>query len=206
MNKENILAYAASFVSFLLDQPLARDIDQIIVFGSVARGNFDRQSDIDLFIDTKKNIELETRKILSLFQKSEIHRKWALKGLTQELSLKVGKLAQWKLKRDILSDGITLYGKLKEVPENMEYYLLVTPTFSKFTKSRQVKLWRKLYGYSQKVGKKVYLSKGLVAKSEGKRIGSSIIIPMKHKQELLQFLNKEKVKYEVREIWSDSIV
>ncbi len=113
MNRNNLIAYAADFVSFLLDSDIFKRINRIILFGSVARGNFDEESDIDLFIDTKEGIEKEVRSILHLFQDSEIQKKWNLKGLENDLSLKIGDLNKWKLKRDITSDGIILYGKLK---------------------------------------------------------------------------------------------
>lgn len=203
MKKENLISYAMSFVSFLLDEPISKKIDKIILFGSVARENFDEESDIDLFIDTKANIEKEILKISSLFKESETHKKWVLKGLKNEISLKVGNLNKWQLKRDILTDSIILYGKFKEIPEKMEYYLLLTLSFKNFKKSHQVKLWRRLYGYKQKVGNKVYETIGLVKKLDGKRIESGIILPIKNKKELLDFLNKEKINYNLSEIWSD---
>lgn len=205
MKKENLISYAVNFISFLLEDKIAKEIDRIILFGSIARGDFDEESDIDLFIDTKSNIESDVAKILSLYLQSENQKKWVIKGLKNDLSVKVGELDKWKLKRDILTDGILLYGKFKDLPKNVEYYLLLTPSFGKFKKSQQVKLWRKLYGYKQKVGKRTYKSIGLLEKLDGKRIESGLIIPVKNKKELLDFLNKEKINYTVSELWSDSL-
>ncbi len=205
MRKENLIAYATSFISFLLDEPISNKIEKIILFGSIARGNFDKESDIDLFIDTKGDIEKEIFKVLNLFKESETHKKWLLKGLENEISLKIGNLNKWQLKRDILTDGIMLYGKFKELPENLEYYLLLSLSFKNFKKVHQVKLWRKLYGYRQKVGNKVYETVGLIKELNGSRIESSIIIPIKNKKELLSFLNKEKIIYKLSEIWSDTL-
>jgi len=100
MKRENLISYAANFVSFLLDQ-FQTDIDKIVLFGSVARGDFDDESDIDLFVDTKKEIQKDVLKTLSFFRMSETQKKWELKGLKNELSIKVGDLNKWKLKRDI---------------------------------------------------------------------------------------------------------
>ena len=205
MNQNNIIAYAASFVSFLLDDRISRAINRIILFGSVARGTFDEESDIDLFIDTKEDIEKDIQNILRLFQGSEIQKRWGLKGIVNEISLKVGDLNKWKLKRDIISDGIVLYGKVKDVPENIEYYLLITPSFKRFRKSQNVKLWRKLYGYRQKVGTKVYKTIGLLEKLNGKRIENGIVVKMSNKKDLIDFLNKEKISCKIIEIWSDSL-
>ena len=68
-----------------------------------------------------------------------------------------------------------------------------------------MKLWRKLYGYKQKVGKKTYKTEGLTEKLGGKRIESGILIPAKNRKEILDLFSKEKIKYTVDEIWSDTI-
>lgn len=205
MKKEELVAYSASFVSLLLEEEITKDIDTIILFGSVARGNFDEESDIDLFVDTKKDLEKEVLKTLALFKKSSIYKKWELKGIKNEISIKVGEIKKWELKRDVLSDSIILYGKYKEMPENIEYYLLIRPSFKKFNKSKQVKIWRKLYGYKQKVGKKIYSTPGLIENSKGKRLENGLIVPMKDKKVVIEFLNKMKVEYTVNEIWSDTL-
>lgn len=204
MNKENLVAYTLNFASFLLESKMSKDINRIILFGSVARGDFNKDSDIDIFIDTEKNTEEEANRILSLFKQSEIQRKWEIKGLKNEISIKIGKLKEWNLRRNIISDGILLYGKLKEMPEEIEYYLMFSLSFIKLKKFQKVRLWRKLYGYYQRLGKKVYASKGLIEKLNGKRIEGGIVIPIKNKKAITEFLNKEKIKYKVFDIWSDS--
>ncbi len=205
MKRQSLISYAMNFASFLLDEKISQGIDNIILFGSVARGDFDEESDIDIFVDTKKNIEEDVHKVMSLFNQSEIQKKWELKGIKNEISVKVGDLSKWRLRRGIITDGILLYGKFKDIAKDIEYYLLLTLSFRKFRQSQKVKLWRKLYGYKQKVGKKIYHSKGIVDKSDTKRLENCLIVPMKNKKEILDFLNKEGIKYSVNEIWSDNI-
>jgi len=205
MKQNNLIAYATSFVSFVLDDAVSAKISRIILFGSVARGTFDEESDIDLFIDTKEDLESEIKRTLYLFQNSDIQKKWDLKGIKNDLSIKTGDLDKWKLKRDIITDGIILYSKFKEIPENAEYYLLITPSFKKFSKSQKVKIWRNLYGYKQKVGKKVYKTEGLLKKLNGKRVENGIIVKMSNKKHIVDFLNKKRVNYTVNEVWSDSL-
>src|SRR3989338_104004 len=205
MKRESLISYAAHFASFVLESEVSKDITRIILFGSVARGDFDDESDIDIFIDTKKDIEKEMSKLLMLFLSSESQKKWVLKGLKHDLSVKVGDLEKWKLRRDILSDGITLYGTCKDVPDHVEYYLLVKPSFKKFNKNKQIQIWRKLYGYKQSVGKKMYVTQGVITKLHGTRLDRACIVPVKNKKELLQFLNKEKIEYTLNEIWSDTL-
>lgn len=205
MKKEELIAYVMNFASSIIKEKIGKDIDRIILFGSVARGDFDKESDIDVFIEGEKDIEREIENLLSIFMKSEIQKKWELKGLKNEISLKIGKLDEWELKRSIISDGILLYGKFEEFPDKMKQYVLFELKFDKFNRNKKVALWRRLYGYKQKVGNKVYLANGLVSKIGGKKISGGIIISGNKTKEILDFLNKEKIKYNIRDIWTDNI-
>jgi len=59
--KSKLIAYAMDFASFLIQKIKNIDnINNIILFGSVAREEADKTSDIDIFIDVvKENAELE---------------------------------------------------------------------------------------------------------------------------------------------------
>ena len=209
MKRNNLIAYGASFASFLIDSELAEKIDKIILFGSVARGDFDEESDIDIFVDVKKYekpTEEKIRKRLELFEKSEINKKWEMKGIKNPLSLKIGELEKWKTKRSMISDGIILYGKYKEMPEKIKYYSMIKINFEKIPRNKQVSIWRKMYGYSQKVGKRIYVSKGLIEKYGGKKLEKGIfIVPAENKKIILEFLKKHKINYTINEIWSDTL-
>lgn len=205
MKQKNLIAYALNFTSFLLDTAeVSHKIERIILFGSVARGDFTENSDIDIFIDTKEDIEKEVEKTLNLFIMSQAQKLWEMKGLKHELSLKVGDLNHWQLKRSIISEGILLYGKVKQTPEDAEFYVLLQPSFKALSRKRKLALWRKLYGYKQKVGKKFYHSQGLLSASGGKRIESGLLVPARRENEVRNLLRKNKVHFTIRELWSDS--
>lgn len=205
MKRETLISYALSFSSFLLDSSLGSSIEKILLFGSVARGDFTKESDIDLFIETNPSLEKEIEKILVLFQSSQTYTLWKTKGVHHEFSLKIGHLEQWKLKREVLSSGITLYGKSIEKPETLHYYLLIQLQEQKQAAALQMRFWRKLYGYKQKVADKVYSTQGLIEQCSGKKLGKALfLVPMDKRKIILNFLNKNKMKYQVYEIWSDS--
>ena len=205
MNQENLIAYAASFVSFLLDTAKVKDkIKRIILFGSVARDDFTKESDIDMFIDTNEDIELSIEKTYKLFMMSQAQKLWELKGLTQELSFKIGNLNEWNLRRSIISDGIVLYGRMRETSEDAEPYLLLQLSYKKLSQSQKLRAWRKLYGHRQKVGKKIYKSNGLVERLNGKRIENGIVMPLHQEKKVLDFLKQHKISYTLHELWSDS--
>jgi len=206
VERNSLIGYAISFVSFLLDSKIGEKINKIILFGSIARGDFDAQSDIDLFVDTDKEIEREINKLLRLFRLSKINETWKLKGIKSEISVKVGDLKKWSLRRDVISSGIMLYGKYNEIPEKVNYYMLIKMDMRKFKSCKQMSIWRKLYGYRQRIGTKVYTGKGLVERLGGKKLGKAIIlIPMENRREIIDFLNKHKVIYTVNELWSDAM-
>lgn len=207
MNKHELIAYAMDFCSFLLRSEIGGDINRIILFGSVARGDFDDESDIDLFIDTekRKRVDETAKKVLKSFEISEVNEKWRLKGLKNALSLKIGKIEKWELYRSVISSGILLYGRFEEMPKGAKYYSLFVLNFSKMDRNKKIKIWRELYGYKQKSGEKLFVSKGFLEEVLGKKIKRSVIaVPAENKTKILDFIKRKKIKYSIFEIWTDS--
>lgn len=207
MERHELIAYAMDFCSFLLKSEAGANISRIILFGSVARGDFDSESDVDLFIDTEKTKEVESvsKKILKAFEKSETYEKWRLKGIKNPISVKAGRLEDWGLYRSVISSGILLYGKFEEMPEKAKYYAMFALDFGSLKRSEKVKAWRDLYGYRQKLGKKIFVSKGLLEALSGKKIERSVIaVPAENKGRILDFAKRNKIGYKIFEIWTDS--
>ena len=208
MNRYKLIAYAMDFSSFLLKSGIAGDIKNIILFGSVARGDFDSESDIDIFVDTEKGREVknEVAKLLSTFEKSETHEKWELHGLKNSISVKTGELERWELYRSIITCGILLYGKYERMPKDAKYHFLFVLDFHKMERSKKIRLWRKLYGYRQKVGEKVVESKGILEKLSGTKIKRSVIaVPAEQKEKMLDFINKNGITHKIIEIWAERL-
>ena len=205
MNRTDLIAYASAFASHLLASPAGPRIDRIILFGSVARGDFDAESDIDLFIDAPAASEPAVRRALQLFEVSAAHRSWSLRGLRNPLSLSIGPLDRWALRRTVLSSGILLYGKLEQAPKEARAYLLVTLRSPPGTASKRVRLWRALYGYTQRSGGRTYQKPGLVAALGGARLERGVfLVPSAKKAELQRFLRAHRLRARLYEIWSDA--
>ena len=197
----DLIAYAFAFVSFVLNKINVREI---ILFGSVARNEAGKDSDIDLFFDAEKN-EMEIERTLKLemekFYKSKIAEIWKLRGIENKISLNVGKLKDWKLKRSIISEGITLYGKYKELPENIRKFTLFNLEPIKVIKKRN-KVIRSLFGRKEKD----YSRKGILEEFGGKKLSpTSFVIPAENSDKIIKILGKEKVSYRFFEVWSDSL-
>lgn len=202
-NKE-LIAYASAFVSFLL--PKIENVREIILFGSAARGEADKESDIDLFFDEEKKEDEEKikeaiKEELKKFYKSRIAETWFLRGIKNPISINVGKLEEWKLKRSIISDGITLYGRYKELPKNIKPFAFFNIEPIKNIAKRN-KIIRELFGRREKK----YSKKGILEEVNGKKLSvSSFIVPKEQADRILDLLGKEKVNYGFFELWSDEI-
>lgn len=204
LNRIELISYTQNFLSFLFRDEQIKEslIKNVILFGSVARGDFDEKSDIDLFVNLYKKEREETiKKIvnrrLEKFYKSEEFRKWALRGIKNEINIKVGVLEEWDLKKSIISEGISLYDEYKEPPEGRRYFLFTFLPIKPVEKRNKV--IRKLFG------RKDYNKKGLVERKNGRKLTPrSFIIPFESIESVKSILDKENVDYQFFEIFSNS--
>lgn len=205
MENNNLIAYSMSFASYLVQSIKSDKIKNIILFGSVARGDHNKESDIDIFVDSKQNIEKEVYGVLDSFYDSIIYKKyWKLIGIRNEISIKVGNIENWDLKSSIISHGILLYGKYYHEMEGKLHSLFIIEIPGK--RKDKIKVWRKLYGYKQKVNKKLYTQKGILEELQGKRLGASnFTVPIQNANQIKQFLRKNKVTFKSIDLQSDSL-
>ena len=204
MLRNNLISYSMDCASYIFSK--VKDIDKIILHGSIARDDFDEESDIDLFIDTKnKKLEKTINNILDNYYKTKRFKEWKLKGINKPISIIVGDLnsKEWKdLKRAIINTGIILYGKYKSNVEKIYQYTLFSFENIKPDKKR-IAIFRKLFGF--KVGKKQY--PGLVDKIDGVKIGKgSILIPAEHVQKIKKYFQEKKVNIKIYDFWSDATI
>lgn len=202
LKNNKLLAYGGDFVFFLIERGnFLKEINRIILFGSVVRDEASKDSDIDIFIDVlnnKKNIEKEVKKINSEFINSKKYQDyWLLKGITNEINVIVGELNKWKdIKNSIISNGITIYGKFEDNPEKGEHKTILSWENVK-PESKRVLLSKRLFGY--KKGKKTY--EGLVKKFKGERIGKGIIlVPSISSNLFLKIFREMKVTVRLKKI------
>lgn len=200
-NYKDLIAYAQAFVSFVMPKI---DAEEIILFGSTARGEAAKESDIDIFINIKEK-EKETIELLKVqlekFYKSYLNEQFRLKGINNKIAIEVGNLDKWKLKRSIISEGLILYGKYKEVPKDLKGFTFFNlKPIKNITKRNRI--IRRLFGRKEKN----YLSQGIIIKNKGKQLSSaSFVISKEKSQEIITILNAEKIDYNLIEFWSDQI-
>ena len=200
MKRNEIISYALAFTSFLLRR--VQNVNAVVLFGSVARGDYDNESDIDLFIETEES-EKKIEETLKLFKKSKEHEKYLDLGIENQISLKVGKLKDWSsLRESILDNGITLYGKYENLPENLKHFISFAISMKKLHQKTRLRVWRRLYGYKQKVGSKIYKKNGIVEALGGRRLGDGMLaIPKNRENDMIGFLNKLNVNYTKQDVY-----
>lgn len=197
-----LLPYAIDFASFLLQKVKKKEkIKNIILFGSVARGEEDKISDVDLFIDiisANAALEKEYAALLDTFYSSTKHQHyWKLLGITNEIKLHVGVLEKWKeLRPSIIADGIVLYGKfmpkIKEGKHSVFFiWENVTPN------SKRVLFNKQLFGYKQ--NGKFY--QGLLGEYHSERMGKgSILVPLEHSTVIHNHFKKYKIAVKIKKV------
>lgn len=202
ITQNKLISYALDFISFLIENDIR--LKRAILFGSVVAKEFDKESDIDIFLETEENDEI-IQKLLNQFEKTK-GGNWKLKGIENQISLKIGSLKKWpQLRRSMQSHGLVLYGSFKEMPEKVENYIFFLLNFDNLKRAKKVNLWRKLYGYTQKIKDKRYTQKGLVAQLGGKKLERGVVgISSFKANDFKRFLIKNNVKYKLIEVWTDS--
>lgn len=180
------LAYAADFVSYLLQKLSPRDvaaIEVIALFGSAARGETTTASDVDLFIQVSKPGSLE-RKITALitdFERStRVLDYWRPLGVRLPVSVKIGRRpSDWAAIPDALAEhGKVLYGPYRSAEPPTTNARGVIFYWETITSSRaRTNVYRNLYGYVSH-GKRY---PGLVATVRGRQLGKGVIwVPIEH--------------------------
>ena len=195
------LAYASDFLTFLFLEKGAGKIRSIYLFGSAVRGELEKESDIDIFIDInakEKEYSIEVKKIIEKFYESKFYQNyWNIKGLDNSFNGIIGDINKWKeLKDNIISTGITLYTKFKSIPDNQKHSLLIYFENIK-PETKRVLLYKNLYGYNTK-GKHYT---GLIEKYNGIKINKgTVLVPLEYKNLFLSLFKRYNITIKTRNI------
>src|SRR3989344_3974678 len=189
--KNKYFGYASQYVSFILHN-IDNSIQEIILFGSAARGEATRSSDIDIFFSVQQENKTITKRVLELTKKfyaTEFCRIWKNMGIDNEIKPIVGVIEDWNLKQSIIANGITLFGKYRaSITEGSPMVIIYWEPVK--NQSKRVLLSKNLYGYSYK--KKQY--KGLLEK-DAKLGANCIAVTLEKAQPIINIFNKMKIHF-----------
>ena len=186
-----LVSYAMDFASFLMQNLKETEkIKSIILFGSVARGEADKQSDVDVFVDVlgrEKKIGKQIEKIKDRFFNSVKFKKyWELLNVKNDINIIVGKLDKWKLKDSMLGNAIILYQKYApRLEEGKNMIILSWGAIKK--NSKRVMLNKNLFGYNYYGGRKLG--------------GNVIEVPAEHLNLFVKLFHKFKVAVKIMRVF-----
>ena len=195
-----LLAYAMDFASFLILK-LGEDcnkIKSVILFGSVARMEATKNSDVDIFIDVFANEDAISKKISRIkedFYKSvKFNKFWKLMDIENDIKPIVGKLDEWKdLKASILANGIVLYGTYQGIPGKSKHVILFWENIK--PQSRRVTINKQIFGYTH-YGKKY---RGLFQTYGGLKLGKGAIqIPIESYPVFIKLFRKYRIPVKIK--------
>ncbi len=198
--QKDLIAYAEEWVSYLLLKLSPKDFNEIksiILFGSVARGDFDEKSDIDIFVDVADTaLESKINKATESFLASKLKRRFELLGIKNEIHPNTGILKKWKgTRHSILMNGLLLYGKY--LPDIKKSSLNAVLYWDSVQGNARIFLNRKLFGYCHS-GKHY---NGIVEKTGGEKLGPRcIIVPLGGYQKVRAVFRQMKIPVKMRSI------
>lgn len=172
------------------------NVEHIFLFGSVAREEADKRSDVDFCVIIGDNDKKTISKIaLDLEKKYD-------KNIQLVVSKKFLKMDKYFLNK-LLEEGILLYGKepLINIKDfKCREYLLISYSLKNLTHKYKMKIKTRFYGYSteKKVNKKIYKSsyKGLITELDGLSVGAgAILIPLRNAKHILDILDEFNIRY-----------
>ncbi len=169
----------------------------IILYGSYARGDFDRRSDIDLLIivdaqQPKKFLKEVIKRVSSIDPEGKISPR----------------LTNFKdydpaFFQNVLREGRVLFGSLVVGAKNLalQPYRLINYDLTTLPASVKVRISRRVYGYTSLKGAKKYRYQGL-ADEEGVFVfpTSTVLLPESN-MGFISFLKRENVPFEERKVW-----
>lgn len=185
-------------------------IQCIILFGSVARGEADRRSDVDFLVvfDTELPPESvkEREKISEIAL--DLEKKYD-RSIQVVFTNKNFDGLDRQFVEETFREGIMLYGRIPQIDAGklmLEPFTLIYFSLKKLSKSDKMRVKKALYGHRtlKEYKGKVYKSevKGLVEEFGGMRTGiASVLIPARRTKEFLEVLKKFGVEYHTLDVW-----
>jgi predicted nucleotidyltransferase len=180
-----------------------KEVSMVLIFGSVARGEAEKQSDLDLCIISSKREKRNVSDFLLDMEKkynkdiNVIFTDSEFKDLSRQFI------------ETIIKEGVVLKGKIPEISVQrleLEPYEIMKYELTSLSQTDKMKVKRLLYGSKsiKKYKGKVYHSEknGLVKKFGGIRMGiASILIPERHAGEVERALREHGARLRKYTVW-----
>lgn len=185
-----------------------KGVSSVIAFGSVARGEADERSDLDLAVvlEDAKLQEVVSKKILELEAEHDVNIEVVF------LSRRLNEVNR-QLLETILREGEVIAGKMPDVSLRklgFEPYTIIKYDLRGLGKAKKDRINRLLFGKrsEKSYGGKRYVSekKGIVRELRGLRIGiASLLFPERNSWKVEKLLRNEGAKVRRIEVWMTKV-
>lgn len=186
------------------------DIFYVVLFGSVAKEEERKDSDIDLFIVMNTSEDADKHKDTEKIKKEafQLERKYDRDIQLLITNRNYDRVEDYTVQK-IFSEGIILYARAPEVTMNgirVESFSFVSYDLSSLTHAEKMRFRNELYGYNtaRKYKKKTFkfIKEGLLEELNGIKIGLGTVMVPKHALASLEkMLDSYKIVYNEREAW-----
>ncbi|MCS4540853.1 MAG: nucleotidyltransferase domain-containing protein [Euryarchaeota archaeon] len=178
----------------------------ILLFGSFARGEITRKSDVDLLLvfDNRKEAKKAEKKVLKIVGKYAGEEKRTVVPVCIGVENLVSEVEFFY---NVFSDALVLYKRPDNEPvlpagaSGFSPMLLYSFDLSNLARTKKMEINRSLYGITFKKERKEYAYKGLLERKGGQKLGSGIImVPSYAEKEFDEFFKKYSVSLEKRAV------
>lgn len=175
------------------------DVKAIVLYGSIARGEYTSRSDIDLLILTTENMtskEIQD-KIIELESETGRNVQPTIRTLKELQKTDTGLL------QNIFQEGRILYlREVLDIPSTIllqqKPYLIYSFQISRLAQKDKARFNRQFYEQA----KKGYKYKGLLQETGGQKLSAGcVLVPHAGKQKIEKFFKKFKVQFNQLKVW-----
>jgi len=185
-------------------------LEVVVLFGSAARGEMHKKSDIDILLlfDADHDPELGVEGDLVHKTAGEIEKTHQLENPFSFVFMNKNDKLDSDFLWEVAKDGIVIFSRPELIlgqKENLKPAAFISYTFQDIPARDKMYVKRKLYGYKVKSihrGKE-YLSEGKgIVQEHGKKMGrATFLIDAPYVDDILNLFQERNVKYKISKVW-----
>lgn len=177
-------------------------LEAVVLFGSMARGDFGASSDIDLLIVfDEEDPEARTEDVVGII--SSIKPSREIRPVLTNL-----KDLEGEMLREIAREGIVLYGKIVLSPSNLglRAYRIISYNLQDSNPTQKQRITRRVHGYTSKKEvdgeERTYEYEGLSDREDCFLLGKGVVaVPENESEKVIDFLERNSAKVKSKQVF-----
>lgn len=185
-------------------------LESVVLFGSVARGEMHKKSDVDILLTFDADHDPEIGEEGSLVHQiaGAVEKKYHMDNPFSFVFMNKKDELDSEFLWEVVKDGVVLYalpGRILGKEEYLQPSAFISYTFKNMPARDKMYIKRKLYGYQVKSlhGGKEYINEGKgIVQEHGKKMGrATFLIDASHVDEVLDLFQEKNVQYKISKVW-----